>query len=350
MSHSHLNLDLYRCPRSHRPLKQDGECLHDSGGEHRYPIRDGIPVLLRYGSAESPGDRALLSALNSLADSVGCSEAIRQTYGDGSNLTSYVTDVSRSIFMDILPLSTQSSVLEIGPGLGQFTPLLAARSRHVSALEVVEGQAAFTRRRCLESNRTNVSVAAGGDDCVLPYRTASLDGVIMNLVLEWCGMRETRHALIDSQRRILREIYRVLTPGGFAFIATKNRFALRYLLGKRDGHAHKMRFGHALPRWLMNALLKARGRDRPLGMLHSHRTLVLMLKRAGFKSVRAYWAAPNMRRPSCYVPADSRSIREARRVGGFKQANGRILSRIMPLVPAALVPHVAYGNVMIVHK
>jgi len=42
-------LDLFRCPLTRSKLRQDGDCLVAEippGAGLRYPIRDGIPVLL----------------------------------------------------------------------------------------------------------------------------------------------------------------------------------------------------------------------------------------------------------------------------------------------------------------
>jgi hypothetical protein len=39
-------ISLLRCPLTHSPLRQDGEFLVAEVGGLRYPIRDGIPVML----------------------------------------------------------------------------------------------------------------------------------------------------------------------------------------------------------------------------------------------------------------------------------------------------------------
>ena len=39
-------LDLLRCPLTHSPLRQEGEFLVATVGGLRYPLRDGIPVML----------------------------------------------------------------------------------------------------------------------------------------------------------------------------------------------------------------------------------------------------------------------------------------------------------------
>lgn len=39
-------LDLLRCPVTRGPLKQEGDELVGEAGGLRYPIRDGLPVML----------------------------------------------------------------------------------------------------------------------------------------------------------------------------------------------------------------------------------------------------------------------------------------------------------------
>ena len=340
----------YVCPRGGGALTATPDGRLESTNAASYDVRNGVPSFLKYESDESDDDRELLAKLNRVAESDGWMEALKQTYGEAAGIYGYVTDTSRHVLLDLLPLTTSTGLLEIGCGLGQFTPAFAKRCGHVSAIDVVEEQAVFTRLRCLEEGCDNVDVVAGGDDCRLPYADESFDGVVLNLVLEWCGMREPDVPLIESQKRMLTQIHRVLKPGGFAFVATKNRYALRLLIGKRDGHAHNMRIGSALPRRLLRILLKRKGHSRPSGMLHSHGGFKQLLRDCGFSRVDPYWAAPNMRRPQRYIPANRSAIRAARSEGGFSQGNGRVVGRLMPLAPANVVPYISYGNVAVAYK
>lgn len=341
------DVGLYRCPATGRPLSPGDAGLTAAGGDRVYPVRDGVPVLLQRAAAESAEERERLDRLNHLADEAGAVAALRQVYGEASAMVRYVTDPGRAKFIELLPLTPQMHLLEIGPGLGQFTPMLAERVGQVAAIEVVEGQARFVRRRCEQAGRDNVAVACGGDDCRLPYADAMFDGVVLNLVLEWCGSRSTDEAHQTAQHRLLGEVARVLRPGGFAFIATKNRYALRYLIGKGDEHAFGMPFGNALPRRLMHLLLRRRGERGPAGLLHGHGRLRRMLASAGFDRIDAYWAAPEMRYPQRYVRADAASVRAVRRAGGFEQGESRLLRLLMRHVPAGLVRQVAPGNVFL---
>lgn len=270
--------------------------------------------------------------LTDLAREIGWREAIAQQF----DRAAYLTDQRRRMFLDLLPLGG-ADVLEIGPGFGQFTDTIARRAHSVEALEVDPEQADFIREKLRQEELTNVRVTTGGSDCSLPYADSSFDLIILNLVLEWCATRlEEPHEV--AQRRLLREAWRVLRPNGRIYVATKNRFALRYLLGKADEHYAGMRFGSALPRRLADWFHGRRSRGR----LYSWRGLRQLLIEAGFDVEQSWWAAPEMRFPDAMVPVDVRSIRLARRAG-IRQGDSRSVRLLTSLCPAVAVKHLAPG-------
>ncbi|HEV7136766.1 MAG TPA: methyltransferase domain-containing protein, partial [Steroidobacteraceae bacterium] len=190
----------------------------------------------------------------------------------------------------------------------------------------------------------NIRITAGGDNCELPYGDAVFNGVILNLVLEWCGWRAgVSH--MEMHRKLLAEVSRVLKPGGFFYLATKNRFSLRLLTGGRDEHMFQMRFGSALPRWLSRLLL--RGRRAP-GHLHSYRELRGLLGSAGFGGIESYWATPEMRWPTHMLRFESGDFAQKRR--NVPQGESRRIRAIASLLPSATIKHVAPGLAFLARK
>ena len=315
-----------------------------------YPVHAGIPNFLRFPAAEDELTATRLERLNRLTREKGWQAGLRTVYSDSAALVSYVTDGARASFIDLLPLTRDCDVLEIGPGLGQLTAFLARRVRSVCALEVVAGQAEFAAERCRQEGVQNVHFAVGGDDCRLPYEDQSFGLVVVNLVFEWCASRCPDEPITRVQRRLLDEIARVLAPGGSLYLATKNRFALTYLIGKPDEHCYGLRFGNALPRWLAGLLLRRRGHSRPFGLLYSHNKLKALLRDVGFERIDSYWAAPEVRYPTHYVPTDAVSVREARGKAGFVQGEMRSTRMLMPLIPARLVKHFTPGLAFLATK
>jgi SAM-dependent methyltransferase len=322
---------------------------HATTPRHASPVP--VRMLLKYPAKESDAERGRLDALVQRTEREGWRQALERTLGDDEGLMHYITDSARSRFIELLPLSPRSDVLEIGPGLGQFTTLLAPRVRSLEALDVVEGQARFVALRCAQHGLDNVRVTCGGDDCTLPYADASFDVVVLSLVFEWCGNRNAQAPHEQMQTQLLAELARVLRPGGTLYLSTKNRYALRYLLGKRDEHVHGMRFGSALPRWLLHLWLRLARRPRPEGWLQSHRGLRTMLRRAGFGAAQSYWAVPEMRFPTHLIPAERSAIATARRTHrSMRQGETRATDMAMRVLPAALVPHFTPGLVFLARR
>lgn len=272
---------------------------------------DGRQQIIELPTASTSEDAATvkrLQRLTALARTQGWRSALEQVDGM-QGAVDYVTSSDRLGFLPILPLEKNQHLLEIGVSLGQIAVPLAKRVKTLDGLEVVADQARFCLERARQEGLDNVRIIAGGNDCRLPYEDGVFDGVVLNLVLEWCaGRGDEDHETV--QQRMLDEIARVLKPGGFFFLNTKNRYSLRLLLGGRDEHMFEMRWGSALPRWLGRFLS---GRKSHPGRLHSYRQLKAMLGKAHFTRVESYWAAPEMRKPAALIPLEGPALGEARR-------------------------------------
>lgn len=300
---------------------------------------DGIQTIIELPTcsvAEDQGTVERLQRLTATARSEGWRAALQQMEKGAAD---YVTSSDRLGFLSLLPLNESQHILEIGVSLGQIAVPLARRVKTLDGLEVVPEQARFCLERARQEGLDNVRIIAGGNDCRLPYEDAVFDGVVFNLVLEWCAGRDTEAHEI-AQQRMLDEIARVLKPGGFFFLNTKNRYSLRLLLGGKDEHMFEMRWGSALPRWLGSLIS---GRKRSPGRLHSYRRLKSMLRKAGFARSEGYWAAPEMRKPKALVPLEGAALRSWRKSGEIGQFNTRKTRLIMRMLPDGIVKYVTPG-------
>ena len=338
------------CPDTHWSLQWEEGVLISRVTGRQFPIHQGMPNFLRYPPMEDPGTVESLTSLTSLAREKGWRAALDAVYASNPDLVRYVTDQTRQSFLEHIPLNANNRVLEVGPGLGQFSPELAKRAKAVDVLEVVPQQGAFVAERCRQSHAENVSVAIGGDDGLLPYPTEHFDTIILNLVLEWCASRQSNEKPEDLQRQLLAEMFRVLRPGGTAFIATKNRFGLGYLLGARDEHLGGMHFGSALPRWVVDLMFTLRHNSKPRARLHSYPTLRRMLEETGFQTVKSFWPIPDMRYPDRYVETNPKAVLEARHAGMGSLGCSRRNQIVAKLIPARLIKYVTPGLVFLVRK
>jgi SAM-dependent methyltransferase len=305
-------------------------------------FRNGIFVSADSKHHACADNQAQLNTLNTVARQRGWRSGVSAAYD--TELLNYVDNPDRLIFLSLLPLNPGDSILEIGPGLGQISIPLSRRVASVDALEVVRGQAEFCAERSRQEGANNIRITAGGDNCELPYEDASFNGVILNLVLEWCGWRaDGSHE--NMHRNLLSEVARVLKPGGFFYLATKNRFSLRLLTAGPDEHMFELPFGSALPRWLSAMLLRGR---RPPGHLHSYRELRALLRSVGFDRFDSFWATPEMRWPTHMLRFEATDFAQQRRK--VPQGESRRTRAIGALLPAFAIKHVAPGLAFLARK
>ena len=98
-----------------------------------------------------------------------------------------------------------ADVLEIGPGPGRSTALLARRASSVTAVELDPALAAATAVRLASSPNVRVEV---GDGTALDYPDASFDAVVCFTMLHHVPSTALQDALFGEARRVLR-------PGGW---------------------------------------------------------------------------------------------------------------------------------------
>jgi ubiquinone/menaquinone biosynthesis C-methylase UbiE len=104
-------------------------------------------------------------------------------------------------------LDLGGAVLEVGPGFGPATEVLAARAGRLTALEIDPGLARSLRERLGE----RVEVVEG-DATAMPFGDAAFDAVVCFTMLHHVPSAE-------AQDRLFAEVARVLRPGG-AFAGT----------------------------------------------------------------------------------------------------------------------------------
>jgi SAM-dependent methyltransferase len=245
-----------------------------------YPVVDGLPVLLRddveqtIGLARASLDRASGRFIDQRApelfiESLGISEEEKAGVVDlarrSPNLidpvVSYLVGATNGIAYKHLlgkldhypipsfPLEGNGQLLDLGCSWGRWTLAAAKRGFEVVGLDPSLGALMAARR---------VSAALGtrsryvcGDARFLPFRDESFDVIFSYSVLQ--------HLSEPDVEVVLREVARVLRPGGVSLIQMPNRIGLRCLY-------HQVRRGFRAPRgfevryWSMRKLHETFGR------------------------------------------------------------------------------------------
>jgi ubiquinone/menaquinone biosynthesis C-methylase UbiE len=123
-------------------------------------------------------------------------------------------------WFDSLKLPHDSRILDIGCGAGHTAIDIARLGYKLEAIDGSEAMVHLTRRNALRFevlDRINANV---GDIHRLDFADSSMDLIVAIGVLPWIADRELA----------LREIARVLAPGGHAILNANNRHRLNHLL------------------------------------------------------------------------------------------------------------------------
>lgn len=167
------------------------------------------------------------------------------------------------------------SVLDIGCGVGDVMQLIAEKSAVVVGIDIATVNVQMTRRNLVRSGTTNAVVSQAKAEQI-PFRDGVFDLVVMADVIEH----------IPDVDAALREVRRVLRPGGL-FVCVTQRAALLRSLGRAD---------HLLSRALLR--LRTSPQEGMPGPIYEHflstRAILTALERSGFTVA--------FRRPICFYP------------------------------------------------
>ncbi|MFC1590609.1 methyltransferase domain-containing protein [Candidatus Omnitrophota bacterium] len=215
-------------------------------------------------------------------------------------------DNSRADWRFLTPLDKNSVVLDSGAGWGALSFSLSEACGAVYALDAVPEKVEFMKARAGQESISNINPVCG-DILALPFSDNHFDMVILNGVLEWAGMADKTRRVIDVQKSLLSEAFRVLKKGGYLYIGIENRFAAIYILGWRDPHVH-LRFISLLPRWLADIYcLLAKGAPYRTHT-HSLSAYTRLLSETGFAEIKPYSPFPSYRRFTHIIPLDNPGI------------------------------------------
>src|SRR5262245_55780866 len=121
---------------------------------------------------------------------------------------------------DSLGVTAGTRVLEIGCGPGIITTALAASGATVWAIDSLQEMVDRTTAMAEQAGVSSRVFAQAGHIDNVPFEDATFDLVVLIGVTEW----------LESLRQPLREIFRVLQPGGHLIISADNNFPLHQIL------------------------------------------------------------------------------------------------------------------------
>jgi SAM-dependent methyltransferase len=170
-------------------------------------------------------------------------------------------------WVDELFLSPGARVLEVGSGAGLATVELARRGFAVESSDSSADMVALASRKVAEAGLGDRVALHVADIHALPHETGSFDLVVALGVLPW----------LHSPDAAIRELARVLAPGGHAIVTADNRLRLNLLVEPRESPV-------LAPLKLLRQALRRRrspGPPGPVSYLHTPLRVNRMLGDAG---------------------------------------------------------------------
>lgn len=213
------------------------------------------------------------------------------------------TEEARAAGQLLLALTPESRVLDLGCGLGALAFSFARTCRQVVAVDLILEHLRWIQAYAGAAGTPNLVLACAGDSPALPFADATFDVVLLSGVLEYVGLAcpgEPRAV----QQAFLRDIARVLTPGGQLYLGIENRLSWRYFVGRPEEHT-RLRFVALLPRGLADRLHRRR-RGQPLRIYtHTLGGYRRLLAGAGLDAPRFFYPLPKYSRIATLLPLDA---------------------------------------------
>lgn len=141
----------------------------------------------------------------------------------------YLTHMRKNI-LNWYPFEKESTVLEIGCGLGAITDMFCEKCGHVTAVELSKRRATAALLRCREKKNLEIIVGNLND---IQFED-KFDYITLIGVLEYQG------TFTDSDRPyvdFLKKVRGLLKPGGKLLIGIENKYGLKYWCGAGEDHS-----------------------------------------------------------------------------------------------------------------
>lgn len=289
------------CPSCRRPLFQRETSYECSACRKSYAVEDGMICFAGRSTRLGEFSNEEMAELLSAARELGWRKVLEERVAKQNEaVLELILDRRRSTFLSLMPGASKGIAIDIGCGYGGISLQLARSYREVFALDSGLERLGFLNVVRQQEHIENIVPVHHENITSLPFADHCADLIALVGVFEYLPLAYPDLPIVEVQQRVLRELARVLKPGGYLYIGTKNRFGWPYLKGASDHN--RLRFGPVLPRRLADWLTRRLYRKPYRVIVDSFPGYRRLLNQAGFADPRFYWPNPGYQFPDHFVP------------------------------------------------
>jgi SAM-dependent methyltransferase len=293
----------YVCPACRHSLEERPGTYTCNHCKAVFKVTENIPVFMTtnapyWGELSKERMKELNEKIQSTADLSSPLSSVENT-----SFISRVKDDKTADWCHLIPIGNDATVLDAGCGLGGVSFNLSRYYAHVFAVEPVFERIYFAELSRVKRNIGNVTTVCGSV-LQLPFPDNTFDMAALNGVLEWSALADPARPAYGVQMNALKELQRVIKPGGYLYIGIENRYGIDYFLGIKDPHS-SLRFAPILPRFLADIYSRLVNKTDYRTLTHSYSGYNRMLRHSGFHSAEFYFPLSNYRTFQYIVPLNN---------------------------------------------
>ena len=344
MTNAQLNLICPACTAELVERTNGLECL---GCHTVWPVVDGIPSFVQstdFWGETGVTEQATLELVRRSADR-NWREVIHEMPPLMKHYQS-ICDTHRADWCDLLNLGKESTVLDLGAGMGAISQALSTRYDHVYSVEPVNARLQFLRLRIAQEGCKGISLIRAGIDA-LPFQENMFDLIVLSGVLEWLPFARKQDNPREAQLYYLGLLKKLLKPGGVIYVGIENRYTYDLLIGAADPHID-VKGVTVAPRWMADIICKRRIGDRYRPYLYSNRGYAKLMAEAGYRECRVLSALPSYYNAKKIRPLTLHSSEWRDDVWQTKNPISRVVKRGM--ITLDLLKYLGYAYVVFAEK
>lgn len=190
----------------------------------------------------------------------------------------HITPIRKNI-LNWYPFKKDSSVLEVGAGMGAITGILCDKVKQVTAVELSKQRASATEKRC--KNKENLELIVGNFNDI--QYNQKFDYITLIGVLEYASLYTNTQ---KPYQDFLVKIKSLLKEDGKLLIAIENQYGMKYFSGVAEDHTGKIYDG--ITGYENKKGIRTFGKEE----------LKEILKKSGFAYTKFYYPMPDYKLPN----------------------------------------------------